>query len=99
MAKKPKNNKETAQPEFPVNWSKGAKTALDALPNYLTIRQIEDAGIAKGKHIRHAIADPSQSLTAIKVGDRRPGTTRDNRRIKIAKADLINWLHPLGVTK
>jgi len=98
MATKPKNNSKIGQAtnEFPATWSKATKMALEALPDYLTIRQIENAGIAKGKHIRHAIADPTQSLTAIKVGERRPGTTRDNRRIRIAKSVLINWLHPTG---
>lgn len=69
---------------------------LDPLPEFLSVAQIEATGLCSAKTLRHAIADPFQPLTGIKVGKRRPGALRDTRLVKIAKADLIAWLEPVG---
>lgn len=80
-----------------LRWAPEALTKLNELPDYLTLRQIENTGLVSAKTLRHDIADPACPLTAIKVGVRRAGTTRDNRPVRIAKAELIRcYLQPLG---
>ena len=73
--------------------SKPIQVSAENVRKFLTIRDIEDAGIASGKTIRRKIA--SGEIEAYRVGKRRPGTLRDTRKIRIPAEALDALLTPV----
>jgi len=74
--------------------SPSAKATLDALPDFLSVKQMASTGICSEKMARAAMA--RGDLPAFKVGKLAPGTLKDTRPIRAAKSDFIEWLAPVG---